>query len=46
MTEKGNIPKAKKLRYVTRLTVTDLQGYDHGLPNGNCNGKKKTRQQC
>ena len=41
MTEKENIRNAKKLRYVTFLTVTALWGYNHGLPISNSHGKKK-----
>ena len=41
LTEKDNIPKANKFRYVTLLTVTALWGYDHGLPIGNSHGKKR-----
>ena len=41
LTDKDNIPKANKFRYVTLLTVTALWGYDHGLPIGNSHGKKR-----
>ena len=39
--EKDDIPKAKKFRSVTLLTVTALWGYDHGFPIGNSHGKKR-----
>ena len=39
--KKDDIPKTKKFRYVTLLTVTVLWGYDHGLPIGNSHGKKR-----
>ena len=41
LTEKGNIPKGNKFKYVTFLTVTALLGYDRGLPIDNSHGKKK-----
>ena len=46
LTEKCNIPKGNKFKYVTFLTVTALWGYDRGLPIDNSHDKKKISQHC